>query len=239
MRCGRMNLLAITAAVALLMQASPTHAYSESSLIDGFEKTVFGSEYSGILPSRNYIRKFDGPVRFHIRAGGFDRRKQRVTRFLRSLDRLIAGLKVKIVSREEDANFVVHIVRRKDYARTVSEKVYNGRPATVRGRCMVRAVYSRRGISRSDAVIVADEGEALFKRCMTEEILQGLGPLNDDRSLKASMFNDTTGYTSFRRFDRILLNMLYDKRIEIGASPKVVAPLLPLVVRDVKRRISR
>ena len=86
-------------------------------------------------------------------------------------------------------------------------------------------------------MIVADEGEALFKRCMTEEVLQGLGPLNDDRSLNASMFNDATSFTSFRRFDRILLNMLYDRRIEIGASPKTVAPLLPQVVRDVKRRL--
>ncbi len=239
MMFGRANVLAIAGAAGLALQVSIAHAYSDASLIDGFEKTVFGSEYSSVFSSRNYIRKFDGPVRFHVKAEGFERRKARVTRFLRSLDRLIDGLKVKTVSREADANFVVHIVRRRDYARTVEEEVYKGRRATVRGRCMVRAVFSRRGISRSDAVIVVDEGEALFKRCMTEEILQGLGPLNDDRSLKASMFNDTTGYTSFRRFDRILLNMLYDKRIEIGASPKAVAPLLPQVVRDVKRRLSR
>ena len=237
MRLSNMSVLAVAVAMFTVGQTAFARAYSDASLIDGFEKTVFGSEYSGFLVSGKYVRKFDGPVRFYVSAKGLGRRKAQVTRFLRSLNSLIRGLTVKIVSREQDANFVVHVVRRKDYENTVRNEVFKGRRATIRGRCMVRAVYSRSGISRSDAVIVADEGEALFKRCMTEEILQGLGPLNDDRSLKASMFNDATNYTSFRRFDRILLNMLYDRRIEIGASSKAVAPLLPQVVRDVKRRL--
>ena len=38
---------------------------------------------------------------------------------------------------------------------------------------MVRSIYSRSGIKRSDAVIVADQGDSQFKRCMIEEILQG------------------------------------------------------------------
>ena len=237
---GKATALALVFAAGFAVQtAAAQAAYSDESLIEGFEKTVFGSEYSGFLISGSYVRKFDGPVRFHIRADGFGQRKTQVTRFLRSLERLIRGLDVEIVAREGDANFVVYVVKRKDYAKTVRNDVFKGGNPTVRGRCMVRAVFSRKGISRSDAVIVADEGDALFKRCMTEEILQGLGPLNDDQSLKASMFNDATSFTSFRRFDRILLNMLYDKRIEIGASPKAVAPLLPQVLRDVKKRLTR
>lgn len=234
---GRAFLVTVAVAMFGIVSVSSARAYSDASLIDGFEKTVFGSEYSGFLISGSYVRKFDGPVRFYVSAKGLGTRKRQVTRFLRRLNGLIRGLQVKIVTRQQDANFIVHVVRRKDYDNTVRYEVFKGRRATVRGRCMVRAVYSRNGISRSDAVIVADEGDALFRRCMTEEILQGLGPLNDDRSLKASMFNDATSYTSFRRFDRILLNMLYDRRIEIGASPKAVAPLLPQVVRDVKRRL--
>ncbi|MDD9910451.1 MAG: DUF2927 domain-containing protein [Ahrensia sp.] len=239
MKC---NLFAVLLILVGLVPASmaPAHAvHSDSSLIDGFEKTVFGSEYSGFVLSSQYVRKFQQPVRFHVKANGFGKRKADVTRFLRRLSGLIKGLDVEIVSDAAKANFVVHIVRRRDYGRTVRDEVFSGRDVTIRGRCMVRAVFSRRGISRSDAVIVADEGDALFQRCMVEEILQGLGPLNDDRSLKASMFNDATNFTSFRRFDRILLNMLYDPRIRAGASKRAVVPLLPEVVRDVKRRIYR
>ena len=52
------------------------------------------------------------------------------------------------------------------------------------GRCVVRVVSGPGGIARADAVIVADEGETLFRRCLIEEVLQGLGPLNDDARLK-------------------------------------------------------
>jgi len=103
---------------------------------------------------------------------------------------------------------------------------------------MVRSVFSRGRISKSDALIVIDEGKELFSRCMTEEILQGLGPLKDDPSLKHSMFNDTSKFTSFRRFDRLLLNILYDKRIRPGASQSRVQNILPVVTRSVQKRIS-
>ena len=49
------------------------------------------------------------------------------------------------------------------------------------GKCLVRVVSTSAGIIRSDAVIVADEGDFLFRRCTVEEVLQGLGPVNDDR----------------------------------------------------------
>ena len=103
---------------------------------------------------------------------------------------------------------------------------------------MVRSIFTRAGISRSDAVIVSDEGESLFRRCMTEEILQGLGPLNDDRSLSLSMFNDTSHFTNFRRFDRYILNMLYDPRVQNGASKKATQPVLASAYRRARLRIS-
>jgi hypothetical protein len=102
---------------------------------------------------------------------------------------------------------------------------------------MVRSIFSRAGISRSDAVIVSDEGESLFRRCMTEEILQGLGPLNDNRSLKLSMFNDASQFTNFRRFDRYILNMLYDRKVKNGASKIAVQRVLPSVYWRARRRI--
>ena len=227
----------------LLLAASPSaHAYTDAELIDGFNKTVFGSEYGGLLANtilaQPYVRKFPGPVRFYVRSEVGLAQKARVQKFIARLKPLIAGLRVQLVARERQANFVVHVVPRNRYEQTVRNRVYKGEQATVRGLCMVRSIFSPRGISRSEAVIVADQGANLFNRCMTEEILQGLGPLNDDRSLKASMFNDTTRFTSFRRFDRIILNMLYDRRIKIGAQQSDVQRLLPSVVRRVRWRIE-
>lgn len=224
--------------MAALLCGAPARASSNAELIDGFNKTVFGSEYSSLL-SQSYIRKFDGTVRFYVNSKAGPRARSNVQRFIRRLGGLIYGLRVKIVARKRDANFIVHVVNRRAYASTVRNEVYRSSSAQVRGRCMVRSVFTRNGISRSDAVIVADEGSALFSRCMTEEILQGLGPLNDDRSLSASMFNDTSRFTSFRRFDRIILNMLYDRNIRIGMSKAEVQPLLPSVLRRVRKRIEQ
>ena len=102
---------------------------------------------------------------------------------------------------------------------------------------MVRSIFTRFGINRSDAVVVSNEGRTLFRRCLVEEILQGLGPLNEDTSLKLSMFNDRTRHTKFTRFDRYILNMLYDKRLKSGDTQKSVQRILPKVLGDVKRRI--
>ena len=218
--------------------ATTAHAFTDDEVIDGFNKTVFGSEY-GLPFTQGYVRKFDETVRFSIRARGFPLREAQVAAFVERIDRLIANLDAERVEEEDDANFTVYVVPRSLYAETVRRVVLDGSSGPVRGRCIVRALFNRSGIERSDAVIVGDEGDALFSRCMTEEILQGLGPLNDDASLEHSMFNDNSPFTAWRRYDRLILNMLYDDRIEIGARRGTVEPLLPEVLRDVKDRIAR
>lgn len=212
-------------------------AATDAEIINGFNLTVFGAEYSPFGYQSNYIRKYRGPVNFYIHNLSSRDRRREITSFILSLNRSIRGLKTQVVSSPASANFHVYVVDRQDYARVVREKVYRRSSAQTPGKCLVRSVFSRSGIKRSDAVIVSDQGESLFDRCKAEEILQGLGPLNEHPSLRESMFNDSTRHTSFTRFDRIILNMLYDERINIGATRQSVQHLLPRVLRDVKRRI--
>ena len=117
---------------------------------------------------------------------------------------------------------------RADYSAVVAKEIYN-RPSSsfTPGKCLVRVVSTGAGISRSDAVIVADEGDFLFHRCMVEEILQGLGPINDDRSLSESVFNDTSRHSTFTDFDRRILTMLYHPLVEPGMTKLEVARILP------------
>ena len=210
---------------------------SDREIIRGFNLTVFGAEYALFGIQSRYIRKFRGPVRFHIENLSQRSRSRDVRRFILSLNNTINGLETRIVSSARQANFVVYIVDRKDYTDVVRNKVYRRPNASAPGKCLVRSVFSRQGIIRSDAVIVSDGGNRLFRRCMIEEILQGLGPLNEHPSLYKSVFNDRSRQTEFTRFDRYILNMLYDSRIRVGASIENVQSLLPTVLRDVKRRI--
>ena len=226
----------LLAAIALLVLPQPATSASNAQIIFGFNKTVFGAEYAQFGLQSKYIRKFRGVVRFAIHNRSALNRTTKVRNFILSLNRKIGGIQTTVVSSSSRANFNVYIVDRKDYVETVRKSIYRRDNAKAPGKCFVRTIFTPVGILRSDAIIVSDEGENLFKRCMTEEILQGLGPLNEHTSLSESMFNDQSRHVTFTRFDRYILNMLYDKRIKSGMGIEKVQPLLPLVLRDIRNR---
>lgn len=218
---------------------APAAAFTDASIVDAFYKTVFGSEYGGGGWQSRIVKKYVKPVRFYIDDRSGTGRGAEATRFVLSLPSLIYGLETSVVDNPSRANFRVYIIRRSDYRDIVSTRIYRNRSASFApGKCLVRLISGRRGISRSDAVIVADEGDFLFHRCMVEEILQGLGPVNDNVSLTESVFNDRSKHATFTLHDRYLLNMLYDPRIEPGMTIRDVHPLLPSVVARVKARVG-
>ncbi len=221
---------------ASLFSPSPAGAASNYQIIDGFNKTVFGAEYSPFGIQTKYIRKFRSTVRFQIKNRSTLNRTRRVRSFISSLNHQIRGLKTVVVSSKAKANFTVYIVDRKDYASTVQKSVYRNERAKAPGKCFVRSVFTTSGIVRSDAIIVSDEGESLFRRCLVEEILQGLGPLNEHTSLRESMFNDRSRHTNFTKFDRYILNMLYDPRLKVGMPMNKVQSLLPKILGDIRKR---
>ncbi|MBB3951955.1 DUF2927 domain-containing protein [Aureimonas jatrophae] len=229
------------ATLALLLvapagQAAPLPAPAE--VIRGFETVVFGAEYTGAFSDSSYVKKFVRPVRVAIEARASSDRSAAVRAFVRQMGRSIRGLDIAMAARGEPGNFTVHVVDRAAYGETV-RRIYGNPLMETPGNCIVRTLYGRDGITRSDAVLVSDEGDALFRRCLVEELLQGLGPLNDNSDAADSVFNDTSRLTSFTPYDRLILNMLYDPRLRPGLSQTEAAPLLPAIQRDARRRLSR
>ncbi len=226
--------------VALLLtgSATPGRAFTDAELIDGFEKTVFGAEYWNFGWQASRVKKFAGPARVYVDDRSGAGRGADAIRFLVSLPALIDGLELEVVAEPSEANFRVYILSRANYRQVVINEIYN-RPASsfAPGNCLVRVVSTGNGIERADAVIVADEGEFRFQRCLAEEILQGLGPTNDDRRLAASIFNDSSRHASFTDFDRHILNMLYHPAILPGMTRVEVRRILPAVVAEVRGRL--
>ena len=72
---------------------------------------------------------------------------------------------------------------------------------------------------------------------MVEEVLQGLGPVNDDPTLKQSVFNDRSRHATFTNFDRHILNMLYHPLIRPGMSKEEASVVLPRVAAEVRARL--
>ncbi|WP_157775333.1 DUF2927 domain-containing protein [Hartmannibacter diazotrophicus] len=206
---------------------------SDAQLSHGFLMTVFGTEGRTRSP-RSRLRKFEQPVRFSVedRTGkGMDRK---VADFIARLPRIVPGLDARLAMPGEKANFDVIITTRANYRARPSLASLSGE---LPGQCATVMHYGRSSIRQTTSYIVADEGAYLFNRCMVEEILQGLGPINDDNSLKLSMFNDTSHYQRLTAFDRAIVNMLYDPRITCGMTMADVTPLLPQVIRDVRRKL--
>ncbi|MTI07650.1 DUF2927 domain-containing protein [Roseibium denhamense] len=236
-----MRFVCYTLFLASILMAAPakgaSNTFSTEELLDGFEKTVFGLEYRSWSWRPYLVKKFTKPVRFYVYNMSRRDRSKVVRSFIRDIGRRVSGLQTEIVSLPAAANFDVYVVDRGQYETVVRRDIYKNPRAKVPGRCLVRVVSGRNGIKRSSAVIVSDEGEFLFQRCLVEEILQGLGPMNDNEKLTHSVFNDSSRHSRFTVFDQILLNMLYDPRIKPGMSRKQTESILPLVVRDARHRV--
>lgn len=212
-------------------------AASDAEIIRGFNLTVFGSEYSNAFGKPKYIRKFSKPVRFMVHDFSGKKRKATVERFIRSVNKNIRGLNASIINDAKRANYNVYIVTKNNLAKIARDKLNRKDASTVAGNCFANVKHWRGGISSTVAIIVSDNGENFFKHCMVEEIVQGLGAINDNSTLRESIFNDRSNKTSFGKFDTIIMNMLYDKRIKNGASFNNVQQYLPVVLNDVRRRI--
>ena len=71
---------------------------------------------------------------------------------------------------------------------------------------------------RSDVILVADAGDFIFYDCVYEELLQALGPINDDSTVPWTMFNDNVQMGFFGVYDQYILNILYHPRIRPGMT---------------------
>jgi hypothetical protein len=220
--------------------AAPASAQTDADLavLDGFMKTVFGVEYHVNTGAANRVKKYTRPVRVYIDNRSKIDRRQAAATFIDSLRGRIGGLDIRRVSNRSAANYIIHIVDNNEY-RGFAREIVGGSAAGVGGsQCLARLVTGPgTAIQRSDAIVVSDLGDGLFRRCLIEETLQGLGPANDNAGLGESVFNDYSRITRFTKFDRTIMNMLYHPRIRAGMTPDQARPILPGVLAEVKRRL--
>ncbi len=233
----KFHLWAIALIAAILAPLSGPKAADlpdDAELIAGFERIVFNAEIPGRFSNAGFVKKFAGPVRFRVENTARQDRRAEVEAFVRRIGRDVPGLETRMAEGHERADFIVHVVDQADYVST-ARRVHRNPFMQVPRNFIVRASYGRRGIERSDAIIVSDRGERLFQRCLIEEILQGLGPLDDNPDAPFSVFNDTSTHTVLTRYDRIMMTMLYDPRLRPGTNLEAARPLLPVLARDARR----
>lgn len=233
-RASAGSLIAGLAATAIWMMAVclPSAAGNPppDQLRDGFFKVVFGLEYGRRHGDSQRVKKFTDTVRFHVVNLARENRAAAVHAFISSLPGKVTGLRSMLVRDRETANFTIFLVDRDNFSQVVSREL-RADAVAMGARCLV-GVRTRNGrILSSTAVIVTDD-PYLFQRCMVEEILQGLGPMNDNATLSESVFNDSSRHTNFTSFDQALMRMLYHPAIRPGMTGSEVHQLLPRVFVD-------
>jgi hypothetical protein len=219
-------------------RAIERRTFTDAEIIDGFFKVTFGAEFH-VAGGVDRIRKYDGPVRVFVDNRATPDRTLQVATAIADIRSRIRNLDIAMTEQRDDANMIVSLVNDRDLARMI-RAIYGIDRArriqrTLEPQCLsgFRKDESSR-ILRSDVIITADVGDFVFYDCVYEELLQALGPINDDTTVPWTMFNDEVQMGFFDLYDQYLLNVLYDTRIRPGMTRTEVQVLLPEVLPAVR-----
>ena len=212
--------------------------FNDAEIIDGFFKVTFGAEFHFSGPV-DRIRKYDGPVRIQLDNRAEPDRRGQVVATVDDIRRRIRNLDIAVTDKPDEANIVLMLVRDRDLARTIRTVLGIDRARRIQKSLQPQCLSAFRKddsfrIVHSTVIVVADAGDFVFYDCVYEELLQALGPINDDTSVPWSMFNDDVRLGFFGVYDQYLLNMLYHPRVRPGMTRAEVGAVLPDVLRDVR-----
>jgi hypothetical protein len=219
-------------------------AFSDAEIADGFFKIAFGAELR-VSGSGMHIRKFDGPVRIFLDNRAKANRRADIAAVVSDIRAAVDHLDIALTHDRNAANIVVILVRdRRELLRTMRSRYGRERADEIERRLTPRCLSGfsedpQHRIRRAEVLLTADGGDFSFFDCAYEEMLQALGPINDDRSVPWTMFNDDVQMGFFDVYDQYILNILYDPRVRPGMTPQDVEKLLPDILPNIHTWISR
>ena len=71
------------------------------------------------------------------------------------------------------------------------------------------------------------------RACFHEEIAQSLGLTNDSHLARPSVFNDDDEFATLTKFDEILLQILYDHRLNSGIAKREASELVRQIANEI------
>ena len=216
--------------------------FTDAQITDGFFKIAFGAEFH-IAGRVDRIRKYAGPVRVYVDSQAKPDRRDQVAEVVADIRSRIKHLDIAMAQERESANVVVTLVRDRDLGKTIRTLYGRDRARQIQRSLEPQCLSGFRKdpefrIIRSDVLLVVDSGDFIFYDCVYEELLQALGPINDDPTVPWSMFNDKIRMGFFDVYDQYLLNILYDPRVQAGMTRQQVRALLPQILPDVRAFVA-
>ncbi len=224
-------------------RASEHTAFTDAQISEGFFKIAFGAEFN-TAGRIDRIRKYELPVRVYADNRAKLNRRAQVAAVVADIQSRIAHIDIRMVEKRTDANVLVMLVRDRELPRFI-RKFYGVERAkqiqkSLEPQCLsgFRKDDNYR-IQSSDVLIAVDAGDFIFYDCIYEELLQALGPINDDDSVPWTMFNDDVQKGYFDVYDQYLLNILYHPRIRAGMTHDEVRTLLPEIMPEIRAFVAK
>jgi len=160
------------------------------------------------------------------------------------IQRRVQHLDIAMVEARDKANTIVTLVRDRDLGKTIRSIYGKERARSIQKSLEPQCLSSFRRddsfrIAKADVILVADAGDFIFYDCAYEELLQALGPINDDSTVRWSMFNDKVHLGFFGVYDQYILNILYHPRIRPGMTRAEVQAALPEVLPEVRAFVAK
>ncbi len=224
-------------------RATEQKVFTDEQIFDGFFKTAFGAEMR-ISGRVDRIRRYDKPVRVYVESRSKPDRRAQVAEVVADIKRHIANIDLEMTDDRKAATTVVRLLRDRDLAPTLRAAYGRSRARAIQRKLEPQCLSGFRKdatyrIVASDVFLVADAGDFIFYDCAYEELLQSLGPINDDASVPWTMFNDDVQMGFFDVYDQYILNILYHPRIRPGMTRDEVRALLPQVMPDVRAWVAK
>jgi hypothetical protein len=223
-------------------QAAQRTNFSDDEITDGFHRIAFHAELQFDRRDER-IRKFDEPARVFIADHGHPELRRQLAAVVADIRARVDHLDLAVTDNPKTANFVVMLVPSDEVARTIrarygkseAEKIQQAlKPQCLSG--IGKDAQFR--IRRAEVILPSDVDAFSFADCAYEELLQGLGLINDDDALPWTMFNDEVQMGFVDIYDQYLANILYDPRVRPGMTAAEVDRLLPEVLPRVRAFVA-
>jgi hypothetical protein len=210
--------------------------FSTAELLHGFLALTFGSDLRiGARPRG--IRRFDHPIRAAVIAGGSVDRAAAMRRVLDEYAQTVPSLQLSIAAGTAGADIEVRLIDEKNFNSALraafGAKITKTFVARTDPQCMTSVKSSvGGGIMRAVSFIIVDQGDDVVLDCAYHELLHAFGLSNHDQRNPWTTLNQNrmVGYLSV--YDRALLTLLYDPRIQPGMTARQARARLARLILD-------
>ena len=230
--------------------------FDVDDIIEAFEQVAFYNEYdiSGdkLLPNSEAVKlaKWNSNINISVRFGNSVNKKQKDNDLL-EINELIGILSQvtnhNIKISQQNINMYVVIANQKEVKDLISEigllqpefdpqriPIITQLPRDIHCMAMTSMnVQANSGISSSLVIIRNELPHIMRKACIHEEIAQSLGLTNDSHLARPSVFNDDDEFATLTKFDEILLQILYDHRLNSGISKREASQLVRQIANEI------